>query len=113
MAVRTITIPVKDLDAATALYTKLLGVEPYATSPYYVGFRPEGTPEVGLNPHGDLAAGPITYYHVEDINAKIAELTATGATVEQEPRDVGGGNLTAQLRDGDGNVIGLFQGASA
>lgn len=113
MAIRTITVPVKDLEAATALYTKLLGTEPYTTSSYYVGFRPEGTPEIGLNPHGDLAAGPITYYHVADINAKIAELTAAAATVEQQPRDVGGGNLTAQLRDSDGNLIGLFQGADA
>jgi predicted enzyme related to lactoylglutathione lyase len=113
MAIRTITVPVKDLDTATALYTKLLGTDPYMTSPYYVGFRPEGSPEVGLNPHGDLATGPITYYHVADVNATIATLTAAGATVEQEPRDVGGGSLTAHLRDSDGNIIGLFQGADA
>jgi len=56
MAIRTITVPVKDLEAATALYTTLLGVDPYMASPYYVGFRPEGSPEVGLNPHGDLSA---------------------------------------------------------
>ncbi|WP_433302718.1 VOC family protein [Actinoplanes sp. CA-030573] len=113
MAIRTITVPVKDLEAATALYGKLLGVDPYMSSPYYVGFRPEGSPEIGLNPHGDIAAGPITYFHVADINATVAELTAAGATVEQEPRDVGGGGLTAHLRDGDGNLIGLFQGADA
>ena len=113
MAIRTITVPVKDLEAATALYTKLLGTDPYMSSPYYVGFRPEDSPEIGLNPNGDLSTGPITYYHVADINAKVAELAAAGATVEQEPRDVGGGGLTAHLRDGDGNLIGLFQGSDA
>src|SRR5690348_9779693 len=113
MAIRTITVPVKDLDAATALYTKLLGVEPYMASPYYVGFRPEDHPEGGINLRGHLSAGPITYYHVDDINATVTTLTAAGATVEQEPRDVGGGGLTAHLRDGDGNLIGLFQGAGA
>jgi predicted enzyme related to lactoylglutathione lyase len=113
MAIRTITVPVKDLDAATKLYRTLLGVDPYMESPYYVGFRPEGSPEVGLNPHGDVAAGPITYYHVADIEAAVGELTGAGATVEQKPTDVGGGGLTATLRDGDGNIIGLFQGSDA
>jgi predicted enzyme related to lactoylglutathione lyase len=113
MAIRTITVPVKDLASATALYRSLLGVDPYMESPYYVGFRPEGSPEVGLNPNGDVSTGPITYYHVADIEAAVAELTGLGATVEQKPTDVGGGGLTATLRDGDGNVIGLFQGADA
>ncbi len=113
MTVRTITVPVKDLAAATILYRTLLGVEPYMEQPYYVGFRPEGSPEIGLNPHGDLATGPVTYYHVDDIEASIAALTGAGATVEQPATDVGGGGLTATLRDADGNVLGLFQGATS
>jgi predicted enzyme related to lactoylglutathione lyase len=111
MTIRTITVPVKDLGAATALYRALLGTDPYTEAPYYGGFRPDGMPEIGLDPNGDLATGPITYYQVGDISATIAQLTDLGATVEREPRDVGDGNLTATLRDGDGNVVGLFQGA--
>ncbi|MEV4348946.1 VOC family protein [Actinoplanes sp. NPDC049596] len=110
MPIRTITIPVRNLDAAKALYTELLGTAPYVDQPYYVGFRPEGTPEIGLNPHGDLAAGPITYYHVPDIEATIKTLTSTGTTLEQPAKDVGGGALTATLRDPDGNLFGLHQG---
>jgi predicted enzyme related to lactoylglutathione lyase len=109
MTIRTITVPVKDLAAATALYSALLGTDPYIDQPYYVGFRPEDAPEVGLDPHGDITAGPITYYHVPDIEASIATLTGLGSTVERSPRDVGGGSLTATLRDGDGNLFGLFQ----
>ena len=109
MTIRTITVPVKDLSAATALYTALLGTDPYIDQPYYVGFRPEGAPEIGLDPHGDVTAGPITYYHVDDIEASIAELGHLGATTERSPRDVGGGSLTATVRDSDGNLIGLFQ----
>ena len=112
MTIRTITIPVKDLAAARALYRTLLGVEPYVDEVYYVGFRPEGAPEVGLDPHGDLTAGPVTYYHVADIEASVATLTGAGATVERSPHDVGAGNLTATLRDADGNVFGLFQAAA-
>ncbi|MFF5083092.1 VOC family protein [Actinoplanes sp. NPDC000266] len=112
MPIRTITIPVKDLTAAKALYTALLGTSPYMDEPYYVGFRPENSPEIGLNPHGDVAAGPITYYHVTDIEATTKSLTAAGATVEQPAKDVGGGGLTATFRDTDGNLFGLFQGTT-
>jgi predicted enzyme related to lactoylglutathione lyase len=105
--IRTITIPVKDPDAAKAVYGALLGVEPY----YYVGFRPEGAPEIGLDPNGHAQGmtGPITYWHVDGIAASVAELVAAGAEEQQAVRDVGGGALTATVRDADGNVIGLFQ----
>jgi predicted enzyme related to lactoylglutathione lyase len=111
--IRTITIPVKDLDAAKALYTTLLGVEPYADAPYYVGFRPEGSPEIGLDPNGHASGmtGPITYYHVDDAAAAVAALVEAGAQEDKPIRDVGGGNLTATVRDADGNVIGVFQAA--
>jgi predicted enzyme related to lactoylglutathione lyase len=109
--IRTITIPVKDLDAANALYRTLLGVEPYADQPYYVGFRPEGAPEIGLDPNGHAQGmtGPVTYWHVDDIAAAIAELLAAGAAEQQPVRDVGGGTLIATVRDADGNVVGLYQ----
>ena len=110
--IRTITYPVKDLDAATALYGRLLGVEPYMKQPYYVGFRPEGAPEIGLDPNGHAQGhtGPVTYWRVGDIAASVAELIAAGAEEVQAVRDVGGGNLTATVRDADGNVTGLYQG---
>jgi predicted enzyme related to lactoylglutathione lyase len=113
MPIRTITVPVKDLAAATALYSALLGTDPYIDQPYYVGFRPDDAPEVGLDPHGDVTAGPVTYYHVPDIEASITMLTRLGSTVERSARDVGGGALTATLRDGDGNLFGLFQAPDA
>jgi predicted enzyme related to lactoylglutathione lyase len=114
MTIRTITIPVKDLDAAKAVYTTLLGVEPYMEQPYYVGYRPEGAPEVGLDPNGHAqgSTGPITYWHVDDAAAAVAALVVAGASEQQAVRDVGGGNLTATVRDTDGNIIGLFQAAA-
>ncbi|MET0424795.1 MAG: VOC family protein [Actinoplanes sp.] len=112
MSIRTITIPVNDVAAATTLYQTLLGTDPYVNESYYVGFRPADGPEIGLDPHGDVATGPITYFQVTDIEATIAELTAAGATVEGKAQDVGGGNLRATLRDTDHNILGLFQPAA-
>jgi predicted enzyme related to lactoylglutathione lyase len=46
---------------------------------------------------------------VPDIEAKLAEVTAGGATVGEPPRDVGGGRPVATVTDPDGNVLGLLQ----
>jgi predicted enzyme related to lactoylglutathione lyase len=111
MTIRTITVPVKDIDAAKALYTTLLGVGPYIAQPNYVGFRPEGSPELGLDPNGHAQGltGPVTYWYVPDAAAAVTALVAAGASEQLAVRDVGGGNLIARVRDIDGNVIGVYQ----
>jgi predicted enzyme related to lactoylglutathione lyase len=106
-----IVYPTKDLEKAKALFTSLLGAEPYADTPYYVGFRTDER-EVGLDPHG-TCSGPIAYWDTDDIAGATAELTAAGWEVTSYPRDVGGGILVAQLTDGDGNTVGLRQGQVA
>ena len=51
----------------------------------------------------------MAYWHVPDIEAKLAEVTAAGAIVKESPHDVGGGRLVASFTDPDGNVLGLIQ----
>ncbi|HEY1479089.1 MAG TPA: VOC family protein [Gaiellales bacterium] len=108
--VKTILHPVSDLAAAKPIYAALLGVEPQADTPYYVGFEAAGQ-QIGLVPRGgpQAMASPVAYWHVADIEAKLAELSAAGATVEQAAHDVGGGRLVASVSDLDGNVLGLVQ----
>ena len=38
-SIRTVVYPVKDFAKAKVFFRELLGVEPYADEPYYVGFR--------------------------------------------------------------------------
>ncbi|MBV8710785.1 MAG: hypothetical protein JOY56_03365, partial [Solirubrobacterales bacterium] len=52
---------------------------------------------------------PVAYWQVADIEAKLAEVTAAGATLKEAARDVGGGRLVATVTDRDGNVLGLVQ----
>jgi len=108
--IRTIIYPVKDIAQAKTLYSKLLGVEPYADEAYYVGFR-VGDQEIGLDPNGHNAGmtGPVGYYHVNDIKKSLQLLLDAGAQVQQEVKDVGGGKLIASVRDADSNIIGLLQ----
>jgi predicted enzyme related to lactoylglutathione lyase len=102
--------PVTDLDRAKAVYTALLGIPPQADSSYYVGFDAEGQ-HIGLVPSGgpQSMTSPVAYWHVSDIEAKLAEVTAAGATVKEPPRSVGGGRLVATFTDPDGNVLGLLE----
>ena len=100
--------PVSDLETAKAVYTALLGLPPQADSPYYVGFDVAGQ-HIGLVPGGGGMTSPVAYWHVPDIEAKLAEVVAAGATVKEAPRNVGGGRLVATVTDPDGNVLGLLQ----
>jgi predicted enzyme related to lactoylglutathione lyase len=108
--IQTVLHPVSDLEKAKAVYTALLGVPPQADSPYYVGFEAAGQ-QIGLVPSGggQGMTSPVAYWHVADIEAKLGEVTAAGATVKEPAHDVGGGRLVATVTDTDGNVLGLLQ----
>jgi predicted enzyme related to lactoylglutathione lyase len=102
--------PVSDLAKAKEVYSALLGIEPQADSGYYVGYDVEGQ-HIGLVPDGGQQgmASPVAYWKVADIEAKLAEVTAAGATVKETAHEVGGGRLVATFTDPDGNVLGLLQ----
>jgi predicted enzyme related to lactoylglutathione lyase len=108
--IKTVLHPVADLAAAKAVYAALLGVTPQTDGSSYVGFDAEGQ-HIGLVPAGgpqDMTS-PVAYWHVSDIEAKLAEVTAAGATLHEPAHDVGGGRLVATVTDPDGNVLGLLQ----
>ena len=108
--IKTVLHPVTDLDRAKAVYTALLGEPPAHDAPYYVGYDVAGQ-HIGLVPGGAQQgmAGPVDYWHVPDINAKLAEVIAAGGTVKDAPRDVGFGRVVATFTDPDGNVLGLLE----
>jgi predicted enzyme related to lactoylglutathione lyase len=108
--IRLFVYPVKDIARAKALYSKLLGVEPYVDTAYYVGFK-VGDQEIGLDPNGHRSGmtGPVGYWQVDDIRKSLEVLLDAGAQTQQEVQDVGGGKLIALVRDADGNITGLIQ----
>src|SRR4029450_7425816 len=108
--IKTVLHPVSDLAAAKEVSAALLGVRPQTDDTYYVGFEAEGQ-HIGLVPGGGPQGmtSPVAYWHVRDIEAKLAEVTAAGATVKDPVRDVGGGRLVATVPAPAGNVLGLLQ----
>jgi predicted enzyme related to lactoylglutathione lyase len=105
-SINLLVYPVSDLGQAKAFFGRFLGAEPYADTPYYVGYR-VGDQEVGLDPNSK--AGPIAYTDVEDIKASLQGMTDVGAEIVQDITDVARGLLIAQVKDTNGNVVGLRQ----
>jgi predicted enzyme related to lactoylglutathione lyase len=108
--IKTVLHPVSDLATAKAVYAALLGISPQTDGPYYVGFDADGQ-HIGLVPGGGPQGmtSPVAYWQVADVEAKLADVTAAGATVREPAHDVGGGRLVATVTDPDGNVLGLLQ----
>jgi len=102
--IRSLVVPVSDLDAAKAVYTALLGA-PHTDQAYYVGYNVEGF-EVALAP-GEGAGGPVAYADVEDLDATRETLLAAGATERSAPRQVAPEARVCVLADADGNPISL------
>jgi predicted enzyme related to lactoylglutathione lyase len=108
--IKTVLHPVTDVEKSKTMYTTLLGIEPQTDSAYYVGYDVAGQ-HIGLLPGGGPQGltSPVAYWHVDDIESKIAEVTAAGGTVKDAPNDVGGGRVVASVLDPDGNMLGLIQ----
>ena len=106
--IKTVLYPVKDINQSKTVFRKLLGVEPYADQPYYVGFKVNDQ-DIGLVPNSP-EAGMTAFYHVDDIKNSLQILLDAGAAIIQDIKNVGGGRLIASAKDKDGNIIGLVQG---
>lgn len=105
--IKTILYPVKDMTQAKTLFSKFLGVEPYADQPYYIGFK-IADQDIGLVPNNPEAA-VAAFFHVDDIKNSVQLFVDAGGAIIQEVKNVGGGRLVASVKDKDGNVIGLIQ----
>jgi predicted enzyme related to lactoylglutathione lyase len=107
--VTLITYMVADLTAAKRFFGELIGADPYADSPRYVGYK-SGDMEIGLVPGGDKGeAGGLAYWTVSDIAASVKALVAAGGTVVREITDVAYGLLVATVKDPNGAIVGLRQ----
>ena len=117
----TISYFADDVPAAVSWYTEVLGAEPYFTRPVegppaYVEFRigdyrhELGILDARFAPHArsEQAAGAVTYWAVDDVQAAFDRLVALGATVHDEPTERGPGFVTASVVDPFGNILGVM-----
>lgn len=101
---------VPDLAKAKTWYSKAFDTKPYFDEPFYVGFNINGY-ELGLLPaEGERKTGnsSIAYWAVKDVRKSFAAFIEAGATEYEKPTDVGGGVITAAVKDPWDNIIGLI-----
>ncbi len=108
LGLRTVIYPAPELDASRAWYRDLLGIEPYFDQPFYVGFSVAGY-ELALDPDGDPARGPLTYWGVPDADAALDALTAAGAPTHSPVREVGDGIRVATVLEPGGTIFGVIE----
>ncbi len=108
-----------DLEAAKQWYSALFGIEPYFNVPGYAEFRiGDYQHELGIidshyAPPGATQgpAGAVVYWHVDDLQATLNHLIASGAKVYQPITDHSGGKgtfVTASVVDPFGNILGIM-----
>jgi len=107
--VSLIVYPAADLAAAKRFFRELLGTDPYADTPQYVGYK-SGDMEIGLIPNREQReSAPLPYWTVSDIAASVKALEGAGGSIVQPISDVGYGLLVASVKDPNGATVGLRQ----
>ncbi len=103
---------VSDRRAAAAWYSNLFGIEiTWLENPEHFFIR-VGTQDVWFHqsdskvPSG--AAGHVAYWQVTDFDAVLERATQLGAKLYRGPLDRQDGSYMCQVKDLDGNLIGLI-----
>ncbi len=108
LGLRTCIYRVNELEKATAWYSKAFNTSPYFNEAFYVGFNIGGY-ELGLQPDESRKGDSVlTYWGVADIRKSFDHFLELGATVHEEPQNVGGPIEVASVYDPWGNIIGLI-----
>jgi len=107
LGLRTLIYPSNNLEADTQWWADALGVEPYFDQPFYVGFNVGGY-ELGLDPNGDMADGPRTYFGVDDINEAVDHFIASGCEIYEPVTEAGGDIMVATVKRSNGQLLGLI-----
>ena len=111
MNLNQVTVPCLDLEASVEFYRRL-GLELIVRdSPKYARFAcPKGgaTFSIHLAERVETASTPVVYFELDDLDAKVRELVASGLRFEIEPRDQEWLWREAYLRDPSGNLLCLY-----
>ncbi len=110
LGLRTTVYMVPNLQEAKDWYAKAFRTEPYFDERFYVGFNIGGY-ELGLLPAENTTpkgTNVLSYWGVEDIQKSFDYLLTIGATVHEEPNNVGGDLMVASVFDPWNNVIGII-----
>ncbi len=117
-AVDFVSVNVADQERAKRFYTEVLGLELLLDVPMgepdgakWVEVRPTGSKTKLILFHAPAAVGGMApfVFDTDDIVATCAELAAKGVEIVDNPAIAPWGSWWAQIKDSEGNSIGLNQ----
>ncbi|MCM3554377.1 VOC family protein [Janibacter melonis] len=110
-----IDIPVSDLARASEFYNGLFGWQ-IAEIPGYEGYpmwqAPNKISGGGLAPRGEGFTQPRSYVEVDSIEETLAKVRESGGAVVMEKSPISETSWWAVFTDPDGNVVGVYEGAT-
>jgi catechol 2,3-dioxygenase-like lactoylglutathione lyase family enzyme len=109
MNLNQVTLPVRDMEAATDFYRKI-GFLQIVDTPHYARFEcPEGDSTFSLSlEKGDFSNGCIIYFENKNLDDWVKKLEAEGIAFDEPPRDKRYLWREAVLHDPSGNKIKLY-----
>lgn len=111
LGLRTAIYKVNDLSAAKDWYSGVFQTKPYFDEPFHVGYNIAGY-ELGLQPdetpYSEKTGNVLIYWGVDNIKEEFDRFIEAGATMHEEPTNVGGEIVIGSVKDPWGNVIGLI-----
>ena len=109
MDLNQITLPCKDYDASVAFY-KLLGFQQIVDSPpRYARFETSSGTTFSLHHDEEIpSAGVVVYFEVDDVDAKVGELTSLGVKFDTDAVDQNWLWREAYLTDPAGNQLCIY-----
>lgn len=117
MDLNQVTLPSQNVARGAAFYRKLGLVQIVEDLPKYARFEtPKGNSTLSLHHAESLAtavtevaeAGVVLFFECEDLDARVAELKASGLVFDTDPTDQPWLWREASLRDPDGHEIRLY-----
>jgi predicted enzyme related to lactoylglutathione lyase len=103
-------VPTAELQKAKKWYAKVFETEPYFDEPYYIGYNIGGY-ELGLQPEefeSTKTSNVTCFWGVQNIQDKFDFFIKNGASIDEEPMNVGGELMVATVKDPWNNIIGLI-----
>lgn len=112
LGLQTVIYKVSDIAKAKDWYSNAFQATPNFDQPFYVGFTVGGY-ELGLlldeKSIVEKSENIVAYWGVENIESEYKRFLELGALENVPPKDVGGGIITATVKDPWENVLGLVQ----
>lgn len=114
-------IPFDDAERATAFYAETfgwqinsvpgMGYHMVTTTEIGDDYRPKepGAINGGMLERCDPVRAPVVTINVDDINAAVKRVEASGGEIVRDPQKVGDMGIAAYFKDPEGNVLGLWQ----